>query len=100
MGREINSKAVHIGRNIDLGAYRDDRHIRCSRCGFINNLDRDTHLPEGSQAGWGTTYSDEITMDSSSVIFDHTTVHFDGYYIDRETHVGGCRFCGTYLYNK
>ena len=100
MGREINSKAVHTGRNIDLGAVRDDRHVRCSRCGFINNLDREVHLPEGSKAGWGITYGDEITMDSSSVTFDSTSVHFDGYYIDRETYAGGCRFCGTYLYNK
>lgn len=96
----VPSKAVHSGRNPDLGARRDDRYVRCAKCGFINHLDREVHLPEGSRAGYGFTYGAEIDMDSSSVTFDSTSVHFDGYYIDRETYVGGCRLCGTYLYNK
>ena len=100
MSRPIHSTEVRTGRNIDLGTYRDSRYIRCGKCGFINHLDREVHLPEGSRAGYGFTYGDEITMDSSTITFDSSTVHFDGYYIDRETYVGGCRFCGTYLYNK
>lgn len=90
---------VHGGRNPELGTYRDERFARCARCGFMNHLDRETHLPDGSRAGWGFTYGDEITLDSSAT-FDSSTVHFDGYYIDRETYVGGCRFCGTLRYNK
>jgi hypothetical protein len=97
---EIHSEAIHSGRNPDLGVYRDDRFVRCARCGFINNLDREVHLPYGSRAGWGFTYGDEISMDDSTTTFDSATVHFNGYYIDREHYVGGCKFCGTYLYNK
>jgi hypothetical protein len=97
---QVPSKSVKTGRNFDLGPLADDRYVRCARCGFMNHLDREIHLPEGSQAGWGFTYGEEITMDSSSVTFDSTTVKFDGYYIDRETYVGGCKLCGTYLYNK
>ena len=94
---DIRSTRVGSGRNPDLGTYRDDRFVRCAKCGFINNLDREVHLPEGSRAGWGFTYGEEITMDSSSIM-DSTTVQMNGYYIDRENYVGGCKFCGTYRY--
>lgn len=96
----MRSTAVHTGRNADRGAYRDERNVRCARCGFINNLDREPRLPPNSRAGWGFTYGSEITMDDTVVTFDSLAVHMDGYYIDRETYVGGCRFCGTFLYNK
>ena len=56
MGRWIRSKAVYMGRNYDVGAWRDDKWYRCSRCGFINNLDREMHVPDGGYEGWGTSF--------------------------------------------
>lgn len=32
---------------------RDDRFVRCKKCGFICNLDRDRHLNKGSHVGTG-----------------------------------------------
>lgn len=54
MGATIRSKAVKNGRNFDIAAFGDDRYIRCSRCGWINNLDRDIHSMDGGYEGWGT----------------------------------------------
>ena len=56
MGVRIPSKAVQQGYNFDQSAYRDNMQVRCSRCGFICNLDRDMRShPTGSE-GWGTTF--------------------------------------------
>ena len=55
MGRWIKSKAQYTGRNYDVGPWRDDKYVRCSRCGFINNLDQAMHAQEGGYEGWGTT---------------------------------------------
>ena len=56
MGRWIKSKAQYTGRNYDVGPWRDDKYVRCSRCGFINNLDQAMHAQEGGYEGWGTTF--------------------------------------------
>lgn len=55
MTREIRSDEERTGRNAELVPFQDSRYVRCARCGWINNLDRESHLPEGSRAGWGTT---------------------------------------------
>ena len=66
MGDPIRSKAVKEGRNFDIGSYPDDQYVRCSRCGWINNLSRDIHSPEGSYLGWGTTFTTVSSTDSGS----------------------------------
>ena len=55
MGRYIKSKAVYSGRNYDVGPWHDHHFVRCSRCGFINNTDRNIHSFDGGYEGWGTT---------------------------------------------
>ena len=57
MGETIRSKAVYTGRNYDVGPWVDNHFIRCSRCGFINNTDREIHSNDGSYEGWGTTFT-------------------------------------------
>jgi hypothetical protein len=100
MTNYVPSKAVHTGRNIDIGKWKDDRFVRCAKCGFINNLDREIHLPEGARGGYGWKYIDITTFDATDIIFDHEEIHFDGNYMKRQVYVGGCKLCGTYLYNK
>ena len=57
MGRRIKSDRVYFGLNADPhSAYPDDRHVRCSRCGFISHLDRDVRGHDGDKSGWGLTY--------------------------------------------
>lgn len=94
--RPINSKAVHNGRNRDLGTYRDDRYVRCGRCGFVCNIDRHSRSPYGSKAGQGLTHPDPLTYDSAS--------QFDsGSYNGRQndfTVTGGCPFCGSYTFDQ
>lgn len=55
MGVRIKSKAIQNGWNFDQGQYRDDMYVRCSRCGWICNLDRDIFSHPGGYEGWGTT---------------------------------------------
>ena len=64
MGRWIKSKAQYTGRNYDVGPWRDDKYVRCSRCGWINNLDRDVHSNDGGYEGWGTSMN-PISANSS-----------------------------------
>jgi hypothetical protein len=98
MGREIPSDAVHHGRNFDVGPWKDDRYVRCGRCGFICHLDRDRRSKRGSKEGWGITYSAIASYDESTVEYDQSDMGYDGYYLVRETHTGGCPFCGSLLY--
>ena len=109
MARYIKSDAVHHGRNFDRGAFKDDRQVRCARCGWICQLDRDSRHPEGSLAGWGikfdeTTGTAQAEYDDAS--FDYNTpIWYDGlpladYTRDDPVVIGGCPQCGTYLYNK
>ena len=53
MGGQIDSDAVNTGRNRDLSTLRDDRYVRCSKCGFICHLDRDRRSRRGSREGDG-----------------------------------------------
>ena len=54
MGATIRSKSIYTGRNYDVGAFRDDHYVRCSRCGWINNMDQAVHSNDGGYEGWGT----------------------------------------------
>jgi len=56
MGAPIKSKSIYTGRNYDVGAFRDDHYLRCSRCGWINNMDQAVHSNDGGYEGWGTTF--------------------------------------------
>jgi hypothetical protein len=49
----IDSDAIHYGRNKDIGTYRDDRYVRCRKCGHICHLDRDRRSHDGDHAGMG-----------------------------------------------
>jgi hypothetical protein len=84
MGK-IDSDAVNNGKNNDLGTWKDNRYVRCSRCGFPCHLDRDTKEPKGSRSGWGITNT--IVSGLTATVYDPLVT-------------GGCPQCGTYLYNK
>jgi hypothetical protein len=58
--------------------------------------------PDGSRIGWGLTY-EQVTPEP----YDDADVEYnDGSFYDSETTrydptvIGGCRFCGTFLYWK
>lgn len=55
VARSISSDGVEHGRNAENVPYRDRNYVRCSRCGFICNTDRDDLFSEGSKVGWGMT---------------------------------------------
>lgn len=55
-GRPVRSEAVEYGRNWDQGAYSDKRYVRCKRCGFMCQTQRDMHAKRGSRLGWGMKY--------------------------------------------
>jgi len=118
MGREINSKAIHTGRNADgqgsgqpfppgsttpAQNLRDDKFVRCSRCGFICHLDRDRRSRDGSREGWGVNYSatDGDLYNANINYNDYFTMYNDenlpGY---DPLVIAGCPNCGTLLYNK
>ncbi len=70
MGQRIRSKGIQQGYNFDNGAFRDTMYVRCSRCSFICNLDRDIRSHPGGYEGWGTGF--ELVYD----LYDNST---DGY---------------------
>jgi hypothetical protein len=69
----MNSDAIHYGKNPDLGTYRDDHYVRCARCGFICNTDRD--LKGTGMMGWGTTQPN--TLLNGAVLAAATTITVD-----------------------
>jgi len=66
-GRPIRSTAVRRGRNFDKGSTDDRRYVRCARCGFVCNTDRDILSKRGSNLGWGMRYSNVAKTASGSV---------------------------------
>jgi len=86
MSRSVDSEAVNSGRNADQGDFRDNRYVRCGRCGFINNLDQAPRAPFGSRVGQGLTHPVGALPVSAA------TNDF--------TRVSGCGFCGVYTYNQ
>ena len=100
-GSRILSDAVHSGRNFDKGSRKDDRYVRCSRCGWICHLDRDMHIKEGAKVGWGSSYTgtySNIDWDDSGTLWADTLVSWDGNSKFDEKVTGGCPNCGTFLY--
>jgi len=106
MGTPIRSDAVNYGENAENAPRRDDRFVRCSRCGFICHLDRDRRSTEGSKSGWGITNTQvdvSVVKDSSGVGITDSSGEYVGYggkYLYDPIVTGGCPQCGTYLYNK
>jgi len=99
MGREIESKAVHQGRNSEDTAYRDDRYVKCSRCGHPCNLDRHLRAPFGSRVGQGVSHPDPLTYDESLTAYNATGTTYNGRQNDF-TITGGCPFCGSFTYDQ
>ena len=101
MGRRIMSDEVVFGRNTDSRVPADGAYVRCSRCGFICNTERDERAFVRSTKGWGISYGEATTTiayDDSSTAYDSSTTEYDGTITGTEDTVRGCPFCGTYLY--
>ena len=69
-GREVRGEVVKRGRNFDLDkGRREDRYIKCGRCGWTNHLDRAVHVsPDSSRMGWGLKY-EEIEAGESDISY-------------------------------
>lgn len=111
------NRPVYRGRNRDQGAYRDTEQVRCQRCGYICNKDRDSlEKKDHSRRGWGMDYTSN-TYTTTSDDMDHkhgvyewgtaaygnpewggTTTMTETRY--NPTQTAGCPFCGTMLYEK
>lgn len=100
--RRLSSKAVHHGRNAELTQLRDDRFVRCSKCGFMCHLDRDTRAPFGSRAGQGSRSVETSNTYDDTDIGDYnlSSESYDGYNVGDFTITGGCAFCGSLTYDK
>lgn len=82
--RAVRSDAVGYGRNADILL---DNYVKCARCGFTCNLDRDVRAPYGSRAGWGLRY-ERIYVDTfiaSADVSDSTVTIGSGSAITTET---------------
>ena len=75
MGASIKSKSRYTGRNYDVGAFRDDHYIRCSRCGWINNMDQAIHSNDGGYEGWGTTFTSVTSTSAGSGFGPHSPLN-------------------------
>lgn len=69
-GRAIRGEVVKRGRSFDKDkGLREDKYVRCGRCGFINHLHRAINLPQdSSKAGWGLKY-DEVEAGESDISY-------------------------------
>jgi len=92
--KPLGSRSVNYGRNSENVGLRDDRYVRCSKCGFMCHLDRDARAPRGSSAGDGNTYTTTEGWGSNNW---GMSVWGDIGDVDPVTQAG-CPFCGTYLY--
>jgi ribosomal protein S27AE len=61
--RPVRGVSIRRGRNFDKTAYREDKWLKCGRCGWTLHPDRSHDQKEGSRAGWGLRY-DEIRADA------------------------------------
>lgn len=76
MGSQIPSKGIQQGYHFDKGQWPDTRYVRCSRCGFPCNLDRDLTSHPGGYEGWGIVYVQqyiETTIVTNPVIAGSTS---------------------------
>ena len=95
---KIRSKTVRYGRNRD----DEDSYVRCSRCGFICNLDRDIRKSDGDKSGFGinnTAIQIAKYLYDSDIIYD---IDDDYDAINRTIYdpivTSGCPQCGCLLY--
>ena len=97
----MRSDSVNYGLNAENAKRRDDRFVRCGRCGFICHLDRDKFSHYGARDGWGINYTKtgSRAYDDADVKYDGTEA-YDGKSIYDPVVTGGCPQCGTYMYNK
>lgn len=87
MGIRIRSDAVSYGRNSDI---IPDNYVRCSRCGFVCDLNRDSQAPYGSRAGWGLRYERiyvDTTITAAAVTETNDSASSPGTRITTETGV-------------
>lgn len=61
----IHSDAIHYGLNYDKGSLKDERYVRCRRCGFMCHLDRNRHSHAGSREGDGVRTDRTIIINES-----------------------------------
>ena len=85
----ISSTAVNYGRNSENQNLRDDRYVRCRKCGFINHLDRSHRASVYSAAGTGIEIRGWGEVEWGGTWGGGDPVVTAG---------NGCSLCGTYLY--
>jgi len=96
-GIKVSSKAVHTGLNRDKGSYNDNHYWRCSRCGFIVNIDRHLQRPQSSHDGDG--YGEAYTLYDTDYNYNNSLT-YDGTNVTNRDVNGGCPFCGTLRYRR
>jgi hypothetical protein len=91
----ITSDEIRYGRNFDKGPYRDSSFLRCDKCGFVANTDRDVNANPGDRMGYGI--KNEFTLvNDASVTVNQLLMPVNG--ITDPDVVSGCPLCGSYLY--
>lgn len=99
-----NADNYHLSPSADTGQPKGNeasRMVHCRICGFPCDKERDSKAREGSWAGIGVTYSQQLTAGTSigdkrisGASGGATTV--DQYYT--RTVSGGCPNCGCFTY--
>jgi len=54
----VRSRAVNYGRNNDDSVYNDKKYVRCGKCGFVCQTQRDLKSTKRSHLGWGLKYTE------------------------------------------
>jgi len=102
MGMQSRSDVIEYGINAD---HKRDRYVKCSRCEFMVNMDRQ-RAKRGSRLGEGLSYVSETTQ-YDSIFYDKPVSYDCGLaydsrekVVDNPTTTSGCPNCGTYLYSE
>lgn len=75
----------------------ESRLVRCRFCGFICDPDRDLKVKDGSFAGKGVSFGSQ--QSASYTVPGRSGVSVTDYYYV-PTAAGGCRFCGSFMYDS
>ncbi len=88
----VRSEAVLSGRNNEHQALKDNRYMRCSKCGFICHMDRDMRSMRSAHIGDGV----DLTTNT------YTSTDPDGGTQSQAdpTVTSGCPLCGSMLYHE
>jgi|GEM_PF-4935523 len=54
----VRSRAINYGRNEDRTALKDNKYVRCGKCGFICHTQRDLESKKRAHIGWGLKYTE------------------------------------------